>query len=96
MEEILQSEKFKDNGFDNIRVSVSESKSNSDLAHIRANVFDKTGFEKWKAIFCELSCVSLNFWKSRPHGEGHRKIFACHYICHHGMNHKGVKKTSTG
>ena len=48
MEEILQSEKLRDNGFENINVSVAESY----LALIRANVFDKAGFEKWKAIFC--------------------------------------------
>ena len=71
--EILRPEKFRDNGF-----AISEFNSNSNLAHIRANEFDETGFEKWEAVFCELSCVSLNFWKSRPHGEGHRKIFVCH------------------
>ena len=92
MEKVLEGENFVVIGLSSIIV-----KSEFDAVHVRTSAFSRDNFEKWKSIFCELSLCSLNIWKPRPYGDGHDKIVACHYICHHGMQcHKVAKKTYPG
>ena len=75
MEKVLAGEKFVANGLSNNIV-----RSESDAVHVRTSAFSRDDFEKWKSIFCELSLCSLNILKSRPYGDGHDKIYTCHYI----------------
>ena len=91
LNEALESTVFQSQGFSNIVDATVEGKIS-----IRANVFNREDFVKWKNVFSELTRTSLNSEKLLPSGEGYRRVFAQRLICQHATKHKGVKKTYTG
>ena len=78
VEKVMKGENFVANGLSSIIV-----RSQSDAVHVRS-AFSRDDFKNLKSIFRELSLFSLNIWKSRPVGDRHVKILACHCICQHG------------
>ena len=92
--DIFSSARFKVQGFDNFLQPTD--KEDSDLLCVRVNAFNRADFERWKQVYCELTCTSLNSVRLLPSGEGHKRVFGQKLKCHHGAKHKGVKKTPTG
>ena len=91
VEEAVSSPAFKTQGF----VNVIGTKIDDEL-RLRVNLFEREDFEKWKVIFSELTCSSLNCEKLLPAGKGRKVVFGQRLICQHGRRHKGIKKTYTG
>lgn len=60
----------------------------------RTNVKCKEDFQRWKDLYCLKNRVCFNKYKA--YNVGQRKLFRQTLKCHHGFQHKGVKKTSTG
>ncbi|XP_050705451.1 uncharacterized protein LOC126990841 isoform X6 [Eriocheir sinensis] len=60
----------------------------------RTNVKSKEDFQRWKDLFCMQNRVCFNKYKA--YSVGQRKLFRQTLKCHHGIQHKGVKKTYTG
>ncbi|KAK3890285.1 hypothetical protein Pcinc_005814 [Petrolisthes cinctipes] len=80
---------FKENGFDNVIEKVTE-----DSVTIRTNIRTRDDFKKWNEVYMAKTHSRFNSKRLRSVGE--RKLFRKVLICHHGVKHKGVKKTCTG
>ncbi|KAK3895588.1 hypothetical protein Pcinc_000726 [Petrolisthes cinctipes] len=80
---------FKKNGFDNVIEKVTE-----DSVTIRTNIRTRDDFKKWNEVYMAKTHSRFNSKRLRSVGE--RKLFREVLICHHGVKHKGVKKTYTG
>ncbi|KAK3886592.1 hypothetical protein Pcinc_009240 [Petrolisthes cinctipes] len=80
---------FKENGFDNVIEKVTE-----DSVTIRTNIRTRDDFKKWNEVYMAKTHSRFNSKRLRSVGE--RKLFREVLICHHGVKHKGVKKTYTG
>ncbi|KAK3869287.1 hypothetical protein Pcinc_025396 [Petrolisthes cinctipes] len=80
---------FKKKGLDNVIEKVTE-----DSVTIRTNIRTRDDFKKWNEVYMAKTHSRFNSKRLRSVGE--RKLFREVLICHHGVKHKGVKKTYTG
>lgn len=80
---------FSDDGFTNINIA-----KEANFITLQCNVTSKEDFQRWKEVFCLRTNMCFNVLYGRPVGV--RKLFKQKLVCHHGVPHKGVKKTPTG
>lgn len=76
-------------GFETAEIVIGEK-----CVTFRTNVKSKEDFQRWKDLFCMQNRVCFNKYKA--YSVGQRKLFRQTLKCHHGIQHKGVKKTYTG